>query len=144
MNLLFYFMIILSSTSTYNSLNTIVANDNEFYICDYASKRLGKTTIVIVETKDSIAIECSYTFYYTKEKITKIIKNINPFKYKYIKLNNGNIVFVDKKKEYYTDKNFLDKKYNSNDFYKLISSKFLYYKNKEKYFVIEKLYQNKR
>ena len=123
MKLLFYFIMMLTSTLTFGNQDTIVPNDSKFYIRDYAQKIYGKLPLVIVETKkNGIAIKYDYTIYYNKEKILKIIKYIDQREYTYKELDNGNIL-LSNNVEYYSEKHFSDKTFSPN-FYKLISPKF--------------------
>ncbi len=129
----------LFTTYENGSLNYLTG-DEGLYICDYASKIFGQTTLVLVELNDSTAIESSYTIYYTKTKIKRVVKRKHIIKYKSINKNNGNISFNDYKTIYYTSKNFANhRRLNSDIFYHLLSPKFFDISNKEKLKILESL-----
>ena len=114
--------------------------DKDLYICEYASKIFGQTSLTFLEIDDSTAIESSYTIYYTKTVIKRVVERKHIIKYKSINKNNGNISFNDYKTIYYTSKNFANiRRLNSDIFYHLLSPKFFDISNKEKLEIIESL-----
>ena len=117
------------------------AGDRGLYIFEYYPKIYGQVIICFLETQDTSAFQTSFKVYYTKDKISRVIRTVNRSKYKYQKKEDGNVYVHALKMICYSSEKFKDKKLIVDDFYKLLSANFLDIDNKERIEILNKLSQ---
>lgn len=115
--------------------------DRGLYIFEYYPKIYGQSILCFIETQDTLALQTSFKIYFTREKISSVIKTVSSNKYKYQKREDGNVYVPELKKICYSSKDFKEQKVSGDDFYKLFSVNFLDFDNKERLEILNKLSQ---
>lgn len=113
--------------------------DRGLYIFEYYPKIKGQSILCFLETQDTLAIQTSFKIYFTKDKISKVIKNISNSKYRFQKREDGNVYVPELKKICYGSKDFKENKISEDHFYKLLSVNFLDLDNKGRLEILNKL-----
>ncbi len=115
-----------------------LTGDINLYICDYPSKVYGTLPLVFAETRDTILVITTYKITYTKNGISKIMKQVNPHDYRYRILDDGNIFIEGLKVKCYKHDNFRGNENSHAKVYKYISRQFWSMTNQERIEILNK------
>jgi len=137
-------LILFATFLSIGHADSTAIKEGNLFIYEYSAKIFGQAVIGFVVANDSNVVQdLGYKIYYDTQKIKKINRITKPEKllYKYTKKSDGNIYIEKLKRMCYNDKNFNNNKRYSEQLYKLISTSFDNLTNKERFYIIEKLFK---